>query len=317
MNFKKHIELIISPSDICNLNCRYCYIPDTRKSYPQMSYNTLFSIIDRASNYIKNGGSVVFIWHGNEPLTVGIDFFMEAVKYQKEKLPKKSYKNGIQTNGLLLDEEFISFFKKENFDIGISIDGPKQVHDQNRLSVRGKESFFQVVNAIKRCHISGLSFGAIAVLSKSSLNYLKEIYEFFKDINADWKFNPIAPVEKCNHNNRVDLSISPKEFGEASSYLFDLWYTDPERINTIWTFDQIVHNILFHDKRSPAGCNYSESCQSCFLSIESDGSIFPCSRLQGVEKLYLGNIVNESIQDIFLSDIKNELNGRVYQNMLV
>lgn len=279
-----------------------------------MSYDLLLRIITRVSDYLEDRGSVNFIWHGNEPLIVGIEFFIEAVKYQKDLLPNNSFKNGIQTNGLLLNEETVAFLKEENFDVGISIDGPEDVHDQNRTFLGGKGSFSQVSKAINRCRDLDLQFGAIAVLSNSSLNHLQDIYEYFRDINTDWKFNPISPVKALNLDNYIDLSISPKEFGEASSYLFDLWYTDPERTNTIWTFEQIVHNILFHGKRVPAGCNFIDSCQSCFISIESDGSIFPCSRLQGIETLYLGNIATESIQDIFSSNIKTILIERMHQN---
>ena len=132
---------------ICNLDCAYCYYLEKEKLYPagerfRMPEDTLKQYIEQ---YIAAQPpqlpEIDFAWQGGEPTLLGVDFFQRVVELQQEIAPERTCRNSLQTNGTLLDEQWARFLKQENFLVGLSIDGPAQLHDHYRYDKQGRGSF--------------------------------------------------------------------------------------------------------------------------------------------------------------------------------
>jgi len=308
----KSIEIIIKPTKICNLSCSYCYVPEKYKNDQFMDHSIVHEIIRKSTQYCESGGKVNFIWHGSEPLCAGLEFYQYAVETQKKYLLPEQFSNGIQSNGTLLDNKTVEFFKENNFGIGISLDGPEYIHNKNRFFKNGSGSFHQVMKNISLLRKYDVKFGAIAVLSQINIKKARELYNFFKTEGISWKFNPLVPLPELKQYN--EIAITPGEYGDFGKELFDYWYDDADESNSIYTFEQIVENILFQSRRPPTGCNFSSSCQYSFISIEPNGDIYPCGRFEGTKDLFFGNIIENDLSSIFASELKERLSKRVQHN---
>ncbi len=300
-----HYEIIIKPINKCNLNCLYCYDNSSISSKELISLSVCNKIFTEANKLIKEGNTISFIWHGSEPLLTGIDNFQKIINYQKRILPNDKYHNCIQTNATLINKEWVDLIKDNEINLGLSIDGPQEIHDFYRIDKNGKGSFSSVFSNIKLLQKEKIRFGTIAVISKKSSQNVSAIYDFFKENNINWKFNPLI-------SNNKNFAISPLDFGQFMIDLFDLWYNDKNIENTIITFEQFIENILSYKRFEPCSCNHSVSCQDYFISISSNGDIYPCNRFDYLEEYKLGNINTSTLKDIFKHRTKQALKNRSF-----
>jgi len=126
-----------------------------------------------------------FIWHGGEPLLAGMNFFRTIVELQEEKAqPNQKVLNRVQTNGMLIDEEWLDFFRNNSFRVGISLDGPQAIHDRNRITKSGNGSFSSVKRSIDLFQKHKFDFGVLAVLTKHGVNNVDALYSFMKEIEV-------------------------------------------------------------------------------------------------------------------------------------
>lgn len=173
----------------CNLDCHYCYYLDKSEIYedhmPMMSLELLEEFV---AQYIEGNDvpEVTFCWHGGEPLLAGLDFYERAMEYQDKYKGDKKILNTLQTNGILVDEKWCEFFAKHQFLIGLSIDGPKDIHDANRVNKGGKPSFDRVMKSVELMKKHGVEFNTLSVVSKYSEGRGAEIYEFMKSIGSHY-----------------------------------------------------------------------------------------------------------------------------------
>lgn len=269
-----------------------------------MSIDTLERLTKSVLN-IPGAEEITFLWHGGEPLLMGVDFYSEAVSLQKKYRDGKAIKNSIQTNSILIDEEFLDFFQSNEFTIGSSLDGPEQYHDINRIHKDGRGTFMDVWEGLKkiwarnkdirkeneRGHLGG---GVICILNRSNINYAEEIYGFFKANNLSFKINPLihsgAAVDKLH-----ELGIGHLEYGSALIRIFNKWFYEPEFGIDVDPLSEIIGNLLTGQVSS---CSFSENCGDSFLSVGPNGDVYPCGRFDGVRDFRLGNICNDSLQDI-------------------
>ncbi len=166
----------------CNLNCTYCYYLDKERFYGNsrkiISYELLEEYIRQ---YIDcNEVPVVsFNWHGGEPLMAGIEFYEKVVEFQKRHNPyKKRIENAIQTNGTLLNDDWCRFLKRNNFLVGVSIDGPKSIHDRYRINRHGESAFDKTIRGVDLLKKHKVEFNTLTVVSNISENNGKAIYFF-------------------------------------------------------------------------------------------------------------------------------------------
>lgn len=192
-------NIMIKPcGSVCNLDCRYCYYLDKASLYgghePKMSDELLEKVIKDYAESVDMP-EITFNWHGGEPLVAGIDFYRKAVELERKYCGDKLINNTLQTNGTLVDSRWADFFAENRFLVGISIDGPQNVHDRFRSSKSGEPSFRSVMGGLLALRRAGAEFNTLTAVSKASEGHGAEIYSFLKAAGSQYmQFLPV--VEK-------------------------------------------------------------------------------------------------------------------------
>lgn len=273
------ISLLIKPaSSSCNMRCKYCFYSDIASlreisNYGIMSYETLEIIVKKVFAYADTVAS--FGFQGGEPTMAGLDFFKKLVELQKKYNTKRiKVNNAIQTNGLKIDDEWAEFLHKNNFLVGLSLDGPKNIHDKYRVDSNNEGTFDRVLNATKIMDKHKVEYNILTTVTLDVANNIEKIYYFFKKQKFNYlQFIPCLDELKSEQGHN-SYSLTPEAYGDFLKRLFKLWYVD---INTnkpisIRYFDNLVTMIAGYP---PESCGMSGSC-SCYYMIEADGSVYPC-----------------------------------------
>lgn len=300
----RSFQIMAKPiGSLCNLDCVYCYylhkkelLDDTTAG--QMSDDTLEEYIRR---YIaaQDRETVDFLWHGGEPTLLGLDFYRKIIGLQQKYAGAKLINNSLQTHGLLLDDDWCKFFKENSFLIGLSIDGPKHLHDQFRVTKGGVPTFDGVYRAARLMQKHGVRFNTLTVINSTNAKHAKGVYEFLtRDLGSSrlqWlpcvepkSFRTTAPgfwseaetpllgtsaARPGNPDSVVtDWSVDPDDWGEFLCQTFDLWYNnDLGKVFVNW-FESWVGQWM----GQPAQwCVLSEVCGRS-LAVEKDGSVYSC-----------------------------------------
>jgi uncharacterized protein len=182
----------------CNLDCEYCYYLKKTELYPEtknfkMTEETLEEYIKQYINS-QPGPVINFGWQGGEPTLRGLDFFKKAVKLQQKYAPESwKIENSIQTNAVLIDDKWAKFLKENNFLVGVSLDGPAELHDRYRKDKKGKGTYQNVLAGIEKLKEYKVEYNILAVVNDVNAKKPKEVYQFFKEIEADFiQFIPIV-----------------------------------------------------------------------------------------------------------------------------
>ncbi len=173
--------LVLQPTTFCNINCSYCYLPH-RDATNAMSLRTVQAIADRIAAYPYLAEDIPVVWHAGEPLAAKLSFYEEALHILSDACPTNhSFRHTIQTNGMLINDEWCEFFTSNQIRIGLSIDGPKKIHDANRQTRRGLGTFDAVMNGVKTLQRHRINFYNIAVVTREALPYADDVFNFFLD----------------------------------------------------------------------------------------------------------------------------------------
>ena len=299
---KKNLSLMIKPSSSkCNLKCKYCFynsISDARenKDYGFMKEDTVKKILDRVFEYC-NGGNCSIAFQGGEPLLVGINFYKELIDYIKANNSNgTSLSFALQTNGTLINNEWAKFFNENNFLIGVSLDGNKDLHNLNRVDYLNNESFNKVMKGIHILEEYNVEYNILTVITSALCKKIDSTYKFYKKNNFNYlQFIPcLEPLENSDMN-LSNFSITPSQYGDFLIKLFDLWYNDisNDKYISIRLFDNIL-GLFF--KQDYEACEMKGIC-SCQHIIESNGAVYPCD-FYTYESYSIGNILDNSFEDI-------------------
>ena len=295
-----NISLIMKVTSKCTLACSYCqYLSHLagENSNLVMSREILHKSISQLLSLPSR--KVTFIWHGGESLLAGKDFYEDAICLQQQ-CQKGTQKvvNNIQTNATLLNQEWIDFLQKNNFNISISLDGPSEIHNIHRLYPSRKGSFTHVMQAVEFLMVKKAKFGLLVVLTKDSVNKAMEIYDFF--ISHDFKRFDFLPCIEINKETgeMIGSSITASEFADFMIQVFDLWIKDDNPNIHIRYFDNILTGLLGGE---PNLCKFAGTCGN-FITIDCNGDIYPCDNFIGYRKLKFGNILNDDLQTIIEND---------------
>jgi uncharacterized protein len=300
------LTAIVKPTHECNLSCSYCYLAPNAES-GRMTEELMGETMRQVAECSPDK-SARFIWHGGEPLLMGIDFFRGIANVSK-KLRNEGYSvgNSIQSNATLVDEEFLDFVEGErDFHFGFSLDGPEEVNDKTRRYADGRGAFGDIFKGIERTRKRNLSSGknlgggVILVLQKQNIHSIDEIYNFFNQQRIGLKMNHI--IDSSDSEN----GISPREYALAMNSLFDRWIQDQGAIE-IDPFSDYLGNLM--TGRS-VGCNHSISCRNSFVSIGPRGDIYPCGRFDGVRDFWMGNVSSGGLVEALKSPIQMRLASR-------
>jgi len=291
----------------CNLRCSYCYYLKKKNLYP--SKDMIIMDDDILERYIKQhtGASkeeiISYSWHGGEPLLAGIEFFRKAVAMQKKYKPSGSaIINGIQTNGTLLNDEWCNFLSKEQFVVGISIDGTQKFHDTYRKTTGSGSTFNKVIHGYKLLKKHGILPEILCVVNAENVRHPLEIYEFFKQLGA--KFMTFLPlVERLAGTNAgvSRRSVPALEFGVFLSKIFDEWIENDIGEIKIQIFEEAARTAFNQEHTL---CIFKENCGGVPV-IEHNGDFYSCDHYVN-EANRLGNINFESLENLLNSPRQRE-----------
>jgi serine-type anaerobic sulfatase-maturating enzyme len=295
--------LLIKPSGSdCNIDCAYCFYKGRDASVgtgrQRMSGDVLEMLV---RHYMRLGFPVCgFAWQGGEPTLMGVDFFAKTMELQKKYgSAGQQVSNTLQTNGVLLDDNWCRFFHENKFLLGISLDGPKEFHDRYRLDHSGTGTFERVMRGIESCKRHQVEFSALVLLNNISVQHPQEMFNFLVENELTYiQFIPCIETDLAT-GRIADFSITPQQYGDFLCRLFDLWYDyGPEKLN-IREFDSLItHYVIGHHTI----CTYSKQCAG-FVVIEHNGDAFCCEFF--VEPQWrLGNILDTPIDKLAASSRK-------------
>jgi uncharacterized protein len=291
-------QVLIKPaSGDCNLACEYCFYRDAVSLYPdgrrRMSRERAEGLIREMLSY--RFPETIFSWQGGEPTLMGLDFFSHVVECQMHLgRPGQVVGNALQTNGLLLDREWARFLARYRFLVGLSLDGPQELHDRYRRSVGGAGSFDRVMAAADLLASEGVAFNILSVVSRAGQDRATEIYRFFRSQGLD-HLHFIPCLETDPATGRIaDFSATPEGLTRFFSELFEL-----QRAEGLMAVSERNLDAFFQLRmKGKAGlCTLDGACGD-YLVVEHNGDIFPCDFFVGTS-WRLGNLDEGRLADFF------------------
>ena len=311
-NIPPRIHVLAKPSGAtCNLACSYCFFLDKELLYPnskfRMDEGTLEAYI-RQLIETHRSSEVTVAWQGGEPTLMGVDFYRKAIMYQeKYRKPGMSFENTMQTNGTLLDDEWCKFFKENNFLIGLSLDGPRHMHDINRVDKGGAPTFDRVMRGLRLLQKHGVEYNILTTVNRVNADHPLEVYRFLRDeVGTSWiQFIPV--IERMNPDglNLIQVgdqvsprSVRPEQFGRFLIRVFDEWvHNDVGRI-FVQTFEAALRNWM--QLPTSGMCVFEKTC-GYGLALEHNGDLYSCDHFVEPDFL-LGNIKDEHMLALVGSD---------------
>ncbi len=297
----------------CNLDCSYCYYRDKSEIYsgnmPLMSEELLEEYIRQ---YIcgTSQQSVCFCWHGGEPLMAGLPFFRRAMELQKKYAGDKVIENSLQTNGVLLNEEWCSFFADNNFLIGLSLDGPEDIHNAFRRDCGGAPTFARVMKGVELMKSKGVEYNILSTVNSHSEERGAEVYRFLRSLSHYMQFLPVVEYVRERPGKRP-LIVSPDEedaveapwsvsaigYGKFMCDVFDEWVKYDVGNYFVQLFDITLGNWC---GVAPSLCAFGEVCGDG-LVVEHNGDVYSCDHFVYPE-YRLGNIKDKELAAMYKSN---------------
>ncbi len=282
----------------CNLGCSYCYYTTTgannrgKAEHPRMSDSLLETYIRQ---YIEAspGPVVSFTWHGGEPTLAGIDFYRRAVAIQNHYLPEGwSCWNNLQTNGLLLNDEWCSFLAENHFDVGISIDGTEWLHDAFRKDHSGRGTYSRVVEAIHRLKAHGLLPDLLCTVNAQTAKEPILVYRTLRELNTGWlQFIPI--IRRTADGQVTEDSVTGDEYGRFLCAIFNEWlYQDLGRLE----IQQFAEMLLALSGGTASLCTMAPTCGRVLI-VEQDGGVYSCDHFVAPD-YRIGDITTSSLSEL-------------------
>ncbi|MFA6735965.1 MAG: anaerobic sulfatase maturase [Saccharofermentanales bacterium] len=304
----KSISLLIKPaSGSCQLRCNYCFYKDVTTSrevpnYGMMTHETLELLVQKALSESEEQCS--FAFQGGEPTLAGIDFYRKLISLQKKyNLRNIPIFNSLQTNGIVLDDEWCDFFTQNDFLIGLSLDGSKDIHDLNRVDAEGKGTFARVIRAAELMDKHKTEYNILCVVTNELARRAEHVYKFFRE--KGFRFIQFIPCidDFDTKNGSKGFSLTPERYAHFLKTFFDLWYTDlvNGRYMSVRHFDNWVQMLR---GRPPESCSMSGRCVA-YGVVEADGSVFPCD-FYVLDKWKLGNIFENSLTEMLTGPVAAE-----------
>lgn len=291
--------IILTITNKCNLGCVYCHNRHyLNNNYPKnhiLKLSDFEKIVHQYASYLfeNNICRGEFCFSGGEPLSVGIDYFKKIISIEKKVIlqyhNKISFTNLIQTNGTLIDKNWISFFKKNKIKIGISIDTHKELKNFPRKFLNGNTSFNKIKESIRLLRENNIEFGFLSVVSTYNKNYAKEIIKEFISLKPD----SIAFIPCLDYDGKINAEDYSKFLTEA----FDCWLSTKRFEIPIRNFKFIILRML-GIKPTFLPCENSGNCPST-ININLNGDVFICDVFMGKKEGYIGNIHKKELKDIF------------------
>lgn len=331
------VNFMIKPTSFqCNAACKYCFylekkefmINDEQKKVKVMDIELAKRFIEKRVVEEKTK-DIFFTWQGGEPLLAGLDFYKNVVKYQKElaRLFGKNIHNAVQTNGMLITEQWAKFFKKNEFLIGISIDGDQELHNIYRRTPANRGTYKEVTRGIRFLEEYKVEYNTLTVVNNFNVKYPMEVYNFLKSIGSRFiQFIPVIETVDMDENYKpawidnkdfiakpTDFSVDPLEYAKFMNTIFDEWIKKDFNSVSIRMFDSLLSRFSGHEQTL---CVFKESCGGNNVALENDGTLYQCDHFVYPEDRFkIGNFQKMSLTEIqdktsVLSNLKKDISSK-------
>jgi len=301
--FLKPFSLLIKPTGSrCNLDCRYCFYRGTDdllggQRSPLMPPEVLDRMVE---NYLGLGfPTSVFIWQGGEPTLAGLEFYQRVVEKQMTYGRKgQTVGNALQTNGIIIDNRWAEFLSEYAFLVGLSLDGPPEVHNHYRTDKGAHPTFDRVMAAAECLRKSGVAFNILCMITAQSEKMGREIYRFLvREGFYNLQFIPCAEYDPVT-GKPLPYNVSPSGYGRFMSDVFDQWYEQDVGRVSVRTFEALV--AVMAGIKEVNMCTLGTICNH-YLVVEKQGDVYPCDFFVS-KPYYLGTIMESSLAELYLSD---------------
>ncbi|PIW62518.1 anaerobic sulfatase maturase [Shewanella sp. CG12_big_fil_rev_8_21_14_0_65_47_15] len=319
---KLGLHLMAKPvGPICNLECHYCFYLEKRELYPERQHFSMSDEVLRAyiEQNIRHEPSleVLFTWQGGEPMLRGLNFYRRAYAWQQELAGAKTIRNSIQTNGVLLDEEWCEFLAEAGFMVGISLDGPQAIHDRDRVDKKERPTFDAVMKGLELLKRFKIEFNVLVTVTSSVAEQPLAVYQFLKQQGVTHiQFNPVveripsnddlalgltfATPPKLDENNllRPTLmmtphSVSPHAYGQFLIAIFDEWIRQDVGTIYVMNFEWALASWL---QLPSTICLFAKNCGNALI-VEHNGDVYSCDHFMYPDYL-LGNLQQSTPQQM-------------------
>jgi uncharacterized protein len=288
---------------ICNLDCEYCFFLTKEALYPGDRFRMSDDVLEAYLTQLLDAhqtDQVTIAWQGGEPTLMGLDFFRRAVALaERVKRPGVQLEHTIQTNGTLLDDQWASFLASHRFLVGLSIDGPRELHDRYRVDKKGRPTFDRVVAGYEVLQRHGVDVNILCAVNRVNADHPLEVYRFFRDTLGARYLQLIPIVERDNDtgfqegDTVTDRSVTAEQWGSFLTAVFDDWVASDVGEMFVTNFDAALLKWM-----GIAGgmCIFEETCGNA-LALEHNGDVYSCDHF--VEPGYLlGNITTTHLVEL-------------------
>ena len=306
---------------ICNLDCQYCFYLEKQKLYPgeqrwQMPDDVLAEYVRQ---YIQSQDvtEIHFAWQGGEPTLLGVDFFRKVVQLQQQFADGKTISNAIQTNGTLLDDAWGEFLVANKFLVGLSIDGPRELHDLYRPDKAGKPTYDSVMRGLELVKKHSVDFNTLTVVNRANSQHPLEVYHFLRSIGSRYiQFIPVVERKAATTTAKMgldfaapfeaespvtDWSVDAAQYGRFLCAIFDEWVRRDVGETFVQLFDVALENWA---AVGSSLCVFAERCGGA-LAMEHNGDLYSCDHYV-YPQFHLGNIMNRSLGEMVQSDAQRK-----------
>ncbi len=305
-------SLLVKPSSAdCNLRCKYCFYLGKCDLYPENTRHRMSDAVLRKiiSSFLATDQNVYsFGWQGGEPTLMGLDFFKKVTEYQMEYgRTGVTVANGLQTNATLLDDEWAEHLFKYKFLVGVSVDGPAEIHDRFRVTNDGRGSHVDVMNGISVLRRNNVEFNILTLVSQSNVNKPRDIFRYLCDMGV--KFHQYIECVEFDQNGKLlPFAINGEEWGDFLCAIYDEWMQNDPRKVSVRLFDNILAKMVDNAETT---CTIGTDCRH-YLVVEHNGDIYPCDFFVEPE-LKLGNIMENTWDEMRSSKLYEQFGKRKSQ----
>ncbi len=304
----------------CNCACDYCFFLKKERLYPGSDFRMSDEVME---SYVRQtieacrAPEVNLSWQGGEPTLMGLEFFRRAVEAEKKfAKPGQRVTNSLQTNGLLIDEEWCRFLHDNDFLVGVSLDGPRELHDAYRRDKAGRSVFDRVVKAVRLMQKHGVEFNVLCTVNAANSRRPLDVYRFFRDGLGARYVQLIPIVERENETGDQEekrltsRSVEPARYGEFLIAIFDEWVRRDVGTMFVTFFDNVLASYV-HGESSV--CVFRRECGDA-LALEHNGDLYSCDHFVEPACL-LGNITKTPLAELVASE-KQRAFGRAKADTL-
>ena len=295
------ISVLIKPaSGNCNMRCKYCFYVDETKNRQKplagcMSVRTMECMVDQVFSFAD--GYCTFAFQGGEPSLAGLGFFRAFTDYAKtHPNPRKiRVQYTFQTNGYNLDEKWMEWFSENRVLVGVSLDGPQELHDRYRVDAKGEGTFYRVMETIRLLEQYRVEYNILSVVTSAMAGHALEVDQFFRENGFSYQqyiecLDPIGQVP-----GQQEYSLTPEAYEQFLKQMFDLWYRDMK--DGRYVYNRYFENLmLIIAGQNAESCNMRGICGIQWV-IEADGSVYPCD-FYALDEWCLGNICTDSFRQM-------------------